>query len=123
MSAYALVLVVKARFGAGLVAVATALAIPRLLLNGIYLPSMPAGVSTFQPASKGLDSASELLLGLCSLLVTVQWCMPLRPIAAFFVSGLGGGVVLATLYWRYVLPTHWRQQLRAKFTRAASGSA
>jgi len=103
-------------FQAGILAVALALAIPRVLLNGIYLPVHACGRLGI-PVRHYLKTVWTPPLASClpfaACLGAARLLLPHSPFLALVAGGASGGLLLSVFYWRYVLPPPWRQRVLA----------
>jgi len=105
--------------GWGLVGAAISLALPVLIVNGIYMP-IHACRRLGMPLGQYMVATSKGPL-LCSIpfaacLVAARMIWPDSPVVALGAGLATGGTVLALLYWRYALPPSLRQRISGLVT-------
>lgn len=105
--------------GWGLVGAAISLALPVLIVNGIYMP-IHACRRLGMPLGQYVVATSKGPL-LCSIpfaacLVAARMIWPESPIIALGAGLASGGMVLALLYWKYALPPSLRDKLAGLVT-------
>jgi O-antigen/teichoic acid export membrane protein len=105
--------------GWGLVGAAMSLALPLLVVNGIYMP-IHACRRLGMPLGQYMVATSKGPL-LCSIpfaacLVAARMVWPDSPVVALGAGLATGGTVLALLYWRYALPPSLRQRIAGLVT-------
>jgi O-antigen/teichoic acid export membrane protein len=105
--------------GWGLVGAAMSLALPLLVVNGIYMPihacrrlGMPLGQYVVATSRGPLLCAVPF----AACLVAARMIWPDSPVLALGAGLATGGVVLVPLYWKYALPPSLREKLAGLVT-------
>ena len=104
--------------GGGLVAVAIAIVVPHTIANGLYVPAYACKKLAIPLG----DTIAKILTGpvLCAIpfaicLIAARLALSNNP-GAGLLWGIGsGGIILAGLYWRFVLPQSLKQKVAGRF--------
>jgi len=117
----------NARLGGGLVGFALCIAVPTFLSTGLFLPfyacrTLGIPLTQFFRNTYLLPLACCVPLAVC--LVASRVVLGQRPLLAIGVGCCVGGAVTGWLYWRHLVPAHWKAQVGdLLIRRIATGGA
>jgi O-antigen/teichoic acid export membrane protein len=100
--------------GLGLPGAAMAFAVPTLTVRGIVVPiyvSRRLGITLRVLAREGYARPIACCIPFAIVLLACRVLLANRPLAALLAGGLLGGLVLAPLYWKFLLPSQVRRLL------------
>ncbi|MGB2986396.1 MAG: oligosaccharide flippase family protein [Phycisphaerae bacterium] len=115
----AMVIVMLGPLRLGLIATAIAVTVPLTIVNGVYVPIYAChrtGLSVRQYLRDAMQGPVLCAIPFGLSLVGVRIVFAGNPLVTLAYGGLVGGVVLALLYWKYVLPSG----LKIRLTRRLS---
>jgi hypothetical protein len=101
-------------FDLGLVGVAVAVTLPLTLMNLIYLPLLVCrrvNLGLWRYFASAIAGPALHVLPFAVCLIVVRIIFGSRPLIALAWGGIAGGLLLAILYYRYVLPERIKTRL------------
>jgi O-antigen/teichoic acid export membrane protein len=105
------------RWGAGITAIALAIALPWSMLYGIYLPfyacrRVHISIKSFLKDVWIGPISSVIPFSLC--LLFAKWSFSQTPVLALLVGAMSGGLVLLVCYWFLIFPEEWKNKVRIR---------
>lgn len=113
----ALCAVAMSRFDGGMASAALAIALPVTIVGGLLTPMYACrvlGVQLWRYVRSVTLGPSLAVVPFILILVVARWWWPDQPVRSLVIGTGSGGVVLAAVYWIWVVPP----ALRAKISRA-----
>ncbi len=110
----------------GLVGVALAVSVPLTIANGIYVPYFACrqlGVPIRRYITDTMVGPTLCGIPFAMTLAAASALFGSDPLAHLLAGGLGGGVVLAVLYWLFVLPTSFKRRVIERLGLASRSRA
>jgi len=108
----------------GLRGAALAIAVPLVLVNGVYVPlyacrRLSLGIGQY--VRETMAAPLALAVPFAAFLVAVRMQFPRSPHLAVIVGAGFGGAMLAVAYWFVVVPSHIRNKIRRVWARTLLG--
>ncbi|MBL8878176.1 MAG: oligosaccharide flippase family protein [Phycisphaerales bacterium] len=106
--------------GYGLIGASVAIGAPLLVVGGVILPldaCRTLGLSPLRYAAATMPKPLLLNAPFAAVLLAAEFTWPNHPLLSLLVGGSLGGVLLGSLYWRFVAPDSLRSQIRGRATR------
>ena len=114
--------VAMGRFDGGMASAALAIALPVTLVGGLLTPMYACrvlGVQIWRYVGSVTVGPSLAVVPFVLILLLARWAWPEQPVRSLVIGTGGGGLILAVVYWTWVVPP----ALRVRIARAMGVSS